>query len=275
MRGATPPDGIVATSDGGGTWWIAAASLAAVRAAGWLLPARVEAALAAADAAQGRAALARVEAGAASLALRAVRHGGVFARALGGALGGPARPLAEIAANVRLAARGAPVPRPAFAGAWRHGIVWHGVVATHWEDGAADGERFLGSAPPPARIAAAIAAAAHAIRRFHDAGGSHPDLHAKNLLLRARDDAFEALVIDLDGARVESEVSSRRRMEQLMRLYRSLVKRGLLAAIGPRGADAFLDAYANGDTALRRALLARLPAERRRIARHALLYRGR
>jgi len=66
------------------------------------------------------------------------------------------------------------------------------------------------------------------------------------------------------------------RMSQLMRLYRSLHKHGLLAvAGGERGSLWFLHAYVAGDRTLHRALLARLPAERRRLARHALLYRPR
>jgi hypothetical protein len=64
-------------------------------------------------------------------------------------------------------------------------------------------------------------------------------------------------------------------MAELMRLYRSLRKRRLLAAAGGvRGCAIFLSAYVGGDRALRRALLARLPAERRRLALHALRYRS-
>jgi hypothetical protein len=62
-------------------------------------------------------------------------------------------------------------------------------------------------------------------------------------------------------------------MAQLMRLYRSLLKRDLLRVVGERGCATFFAAYTRGDDALRDALLARLPAERRRVARHALGYR--
>lgn len=268
------PAGLVDASDAGGAWWVETACLAALREAGWLDPARIEAALASAGDAFGRAPVAVVPIGPARIVLRAVRHGGALGAALGGGLRGPARPLAEIAANVQLRAAGAPVPRPVFAGAWRHGLVWHGVMATHFEADARDGEAFLRASPAPAAVAQAVESAACAVRRFHDAGGSHADLHCKNLLVRERDGDCETLVIDLDRARVERDVTPRARMEQLMRLYRSLVKRGLRDAIGARGAARFLHAYVAGDRALRAALLARLPAERRRIARHALLYRG-
>jgi hypothetical protein len=62
-------------------------------------------------------------------------------------------------------------------------------------------------------------------------------------------------------------------MRELMRLYRSLVKRGLLEQVGPRGCARFFAAYVDRDRALRRALLAHLPRERRRVALHALGYR--
>src|SRR5690606_11831715 len=128
--------------------------------------------------------------------------------------------------------------------------------------------------PPPAHLRALLAAAGRAVRAFHDAGGSHPDLHVGNLLVRARDDAPEVWILDLDRATAGAPPAPRERMAQLMRLVRSLHKRGLWgAAGGERGALRFLHAYVAGDRALRRALLARLPAERRRLARHALLYR--
>jgi hypothetical protein len=272
---AVAPAGLVGARDGGGIWWVEEGLLATLRSAGWLDPARLAQALANADAAHGRAALACIEAGGARLALRAVRHGGALGGLLGGALAGPARPLDEIAVTAALRRAGAPVPRPAFGGAWRRGLTWRGVVATHFEPAALDGERLLRAHPTPERVALAIAAAARAVRRFHDAGGSHPDLHCKNLLLREADGAWEAIVIDLDRARRLERVAAPARMAQLMRLYRSLVKRALLGAIGPRGAEAFFEVYVAGDAALRDALCARLPAERRRLARHALLYRPR
>jgi Ser/Thr protein kinase RdoA (MazF antagonist) len=112
------------------------------------------------------------------------------------------------------------------------------------------------------------------VRRFHDAGGRHADLHVANLLLRGHPDAPEVLVIDLDKARAEPVPDPRRRMRELARLYRSLHKRRLLGRVDPRSRAAFLQAYLDGDAALGRALLAHWPAERRRIAWHALLYRS-
>lgn len=207
------------------------------------------------------------------LVLRGLRRGGLLGPLLGAALPGPARPFRELAATAALRAAGAPVPRPAVAVAWRHGLVWNAAVATRLEADALDAGAFLAAHPKRARLRAALAAAGRAVRRFHDAGGSHPDLHVGNLLLRG--DPCEALVIDLDGARVGPRLDAPARMGELMRLYRSLRKRDLLARVGERGCLAFFRAYVAGDRALRRALLARLRAEQRRVSLHALHYRNR
>jgi len=265
--------GLLAAHDAGAIWRVDAALLPALRASGWLDPDRIDAALATATGASGRAPIAIVSAGDRALALRGVRHGGVLRGVLGARLAGPARPLDEIAATARLQSAGAPVPRPAFAGAWRRGIAWRGVVATHFEVGTQDGERFLRAAAPATRLRAA-ASAGRAVRRFHDAGGWHADLHVGNLLVREREGTDPlVLVIDLDRARVLASVDARARMAQLMRLYRSLRKRRLLDRVGTHECAAFFRAYVAHDRALRRAMIERLPAERRRVARHALLYR--
>jgi 3-deoxy-D-manno-octulosonic acid kinase len=205
------------------------------------------------------------------LALRAIRRGGALGPWLGGALAGPVRPFRELDATARLRAAGAPVPRPLLAIAWRRGLLWHGAVGTVWIAGrnAAD---LLATRPDSEAVRPRLAAAGRAVRRFHDAGGRHPDLHVGNLLVVAGPEP-EVHVIDLDGARAGAPPDPAARMAELMRLYRSLRKRALLGAIGgARGCATFLGAYTAGDRTLRRALLARLPAERRRVALHALRY---
>lgn len=208
--------------------------------------------------------------------VRPLRHGGVLGPLLGGVRLGLGRARGELAATAVLWARGAPVPEPVFV--WGRRIVgplFAAAVATRLEPGC-DGLAFLAGptgAPDGARLARACRAAGVAVRRFHDAGGRHADLHLKNLLVHEQGDATRVLVLDLDRARVGEPPSPRRRMAELMRLYRSLRKRGVLERVGVRGCARFLHAYVAGDRALRAALLSRLPAERRRVAVHALAYR--
>jgi Ser/Thr protein kinase RdoA (MazF antagonist) len=145
-------------------------------------------------------------------------------------------------------------------------------VGTVHEEDTRDGIAFLTGRPGRPRILRAAAAAGEAVRRFHGAGGCHADLHVGNLLLREGRTGTSALLIDLDRARVLAEVGARERMAELMRLYRSLVKRGMQELVSSRACARFLAAYTAGDRALRRELLRHLPRERLRLALHALRY---
>ena len=207
------------------------------------------------------------------LHLRGVRDGGALGRVRGGVLFGLERPISELRATALLAAAGAPVPTPALVAAQRRaGPAWTAAVGTICEEDARDGAAFLASRPARGRLLRAAAAAGEAVRRLHDAGGAHADLHIANLLVRESEAGTRALLVDLDRVRTVAQLSARERMAELMRLHRSLVKRGLLAQVGPRGCARFFASYTEGDRAARRALLAHLPRERLRLAIHRLGY---
>jgi hypothetical protein len=205
--------------------------------------------------------------------VRLVRHGGLAAGVWRGRLLGVARPAAELRTAARLAAAGAPVVRPAFAAGERRRGLWRAVLATWLEPDVLDARAFLAAGPSSGRALRAAAAAGAALRRFHEAGGRHADLHAGNLLLREGPDACTALLVDLDRARHGRPPSPAARMAEIMRLYRSLVKRDLARSLGPRGCAAFLRAYTGADRFLRRALLRHLPRELLRLRWHRLGYR--
>ncbi len=246
----------------------------AARALGLLEPGGIDAWLARASG-PGRAGAASAPLpGGGRLHLRPVVHGGALARLRGGWLWGVRRPLAELEAGALLARRGAPVARPVLVASRRRlGPFASASVGTLLIEGARDGAALLAARPSPARIREAAAAAGEAVRRFHDAGGRHADLHAGNLVFREGAGGLEAFVVDLDRARVSASVPPGRRMAEIMRLYRSLAKRGTEARAGARGAAAFLRAYTRGERGLRRALLAHLPRERARLAAHRAGYR--
>jgi tRNA A-37 threonylcarbamoyl transferase component Bud32 len=207
------------------------------------------------------------------LHLRPVRRGGLLGGLWGDLHFGLGRPVAELRTNARLEAAGAAVPHPVLvAGRRRSGPLWTAGVGTVHEEGTRDGIAFLTGRPGHPRILRAAAAAGEAVRRFHAAGGCHADLHVGNLLLREGRTRTSALLIDLDRARVRAEVGARERMAELMRLYRSLVKRGLQQLVSRRACARFLAAYTAGDRELRRQLLRHLPRERLRLTLHALRY---
>jgi 3-deoxy-D-manno-octulosonic acid kinase len=248
----------------------------AVRSLGLLEPGGLERWLAAAPSGgSGRAATARIAIpGGPQLVVRRLRHGGLLAPLLRDRYASPARVLRELDATARLRAAGAPVPEPVLALGRRRGIGFSLALATVYEEGAVDALAFLASEPEDERLLRAAAAVGAALRRFHDAGGRHPDLHVKNLLLRETRAGADALVIDLDRARMGAAPGPAERAAEIGRLGRSLLKRRVSEQVGERGAAAFLTAYCAGDRALRDALVGRFPAERRKAWLHALHYAG-
>ena len=217
------------------------------------------------------------------LHLRLFHHGGWLAGALGRQLFGLTRPLNELMVNAALEVAGAPVPRPIIAiGERTAGPFFRAAIGTLHVEQSQNGLEFLRSALRPplskdprngeGRTLSAAAAAGSAIRRFHDAGARHPDLHLGNLLLVGEEHQILARVIDLDRAEIGPPQRARGRMAELMRLQRSVIKSGLEEVVGARGCARFFDAYTDGDRALRRALLAHLPLERARLALHRLAY---
>lgn len=207
------------------------------------------------------------------LHLRPVQRGGLLRGLQRDRLFGLARPLAELQALARLRAAGAPVPTPVGVAAKRVRGFYRAVVATVYEEDTRDGSALLAHGLDAAMRERAASAAGAAVRALHDAGGYHADLHIGNLLFRDTGPRIEALVVDLDRARVAAPPGAARRMTELMRLHRSLVKRGWIADVGTRGCARFFASYTAGNRSLRGALLRRLPRERARLAMHALGWR--
>jgi 3-deoxy-D-manno-octulosonic acid kinase len=244
----------------------------------WLEPDGLERLFATSEVgAAGRDPTARIEVPGASdsVVLRRLLHGGLLGPLLGGAFLGLGRPLRELTVTATLRRAGAPVPRPALVvGRRLWGPLWRSAVGTLHEPDTVDALAFLQDRPEPARVLRVCAAVGRAVRRFHDAGGRHADLHVKNLLVRECDDAVQAVVIDLDKARVTPGLTPGERMSQIMRLFRSLLKRGVFPSVGPRGCARFFGAYCGDDRLLRRALWSRVDRELRVVALHSWHYRA-
>ena len=144
-----------------------------------------------------------------------------------------ARPVRELRVLAALAEAGAPVPNPVAARVVRSGGFYYrgDILVARIRD-----------VQPLADVAATLPEArwvevAHALRRFHDAGGWHADLNANNILLSSQ----QIAIIDLDRGLVRCS-DARRQRANLRRLHRSLVKLGLLPD-AMRGWQALLAAY--------------------------------
>jgi 3-deoxy-D-manno-octulosonic acid kinase len=214
----------------------------------------------------------------AQLVFRPMLHGGILSPLLGPTYLSSKRALNELYVTWALREAGAPVPEPVMAQVERRRFGFHLAMGTRLEENSVDGIGFLNQRPKPKRIYTVTHAIGQAVRRFHDAGGSHPDLHLKNLLIReaAHDDSPpEVFIIDLDGAEKRQQVSPGRRMDELMRLYRSVIKRGYNQQLSGEPMRNFFDGYVGEDTDLRDQLIARLPLERRKLSLRRASYRFR
>jgi len=89
-------------------------------------------------------------------------------------------------------------------------------------------QQYLRAAPAPAARRHLTWALARMLRRMHDAGLSHRDLKAPNILVTpAEGERPRPVLVDLDGLRRPGQVSVRRRVRDLMRLAVSLEEWGL------------------------------------------------
>uniref|UniRef100_UPI0033419BE1 3-deoxy-D-manno-octulosonic acid kinase n=1 Tax=Castellaniella defragrans TaxID=75697 RepID=UPI0033419BE1 len=180
--------------------------------------------------------------------LRHYRRGGLRARLgresyfwLGAAR---TRSFAEFAVLAHLRAAGVAVPAPLGAAYWRRGLLYRAAILVARIPGARTLAGCLGAAPDaagnvemPETPVVDPLAVARAIRAMHEAGVSHADLNAHNILLDAQGRVW---LIDFDRA-VLGVASPGQRRKNLLRLRRSLVK--VCGAPGARWWDELYSAY--------------------------------
>ena len=101
------------------------------------------------------------------------------------------------------------------------------------------------------------------LRKMHHAGIYHADLNLKNILVKKIGDTMEGYIIDLDRARYQPLLKYSQRVDNLLRLYRSLEKMGYVSsAITQEDLHTFVELYCDGEPELAercRMLLIRSP----------------
>ena len=218
----------------------------------------------------------------APIRIRLARRGGVLARVLGDRHLGPARIEREFVTWERLADAGVPTPDLCFAVSWRDGAFWRGAVATRDRGEARDGVALLDGERDDITLVDAARAAGETLARLHEAGFVHGDLHLGNLLFERRtkapgrrvssDRVWRCLLVDFDRSRRLRRDALGDRARDAARMLRSLEKQQRTSALPRPALDAALDAYCDGDEALRRALVAYWPRARRAIWRHRVAW---
>jgi hypothetical protein len=123
--------------------------------------------------------------------------------------------------------RDVPTPRP-LAMIQRRGLGSTSYLATQWIAGSMNLHLYLWDlAKRPSeerrrRLRQAGASVARVLRAMHAAGCANRDLKALNLVVVERDDRVDAWLVDLDGIRLQRNVSRGERARNLARLATSL-----------------------------------------------------
>jgi len=120
---------------------------------------------------------------------------------------------------------------------------------------------WVTSDPSPGQRRGVIGATAHVCRRAHDRGFAHADLNLGNILVACSEQGeYTGWMIDLIHSTIGGTLKFKPRLENLMRLYRSVEK--WLPADTPRKERQrrrdiawFLHCYAKGDRAARKRIL--------------------
>lgn len=170
--------------------------------------------------------------GSAPMMVRRYVHGGILAGIGRDLYLGPARAVAEL--SVAEAARAGGVRTPAAVGMLcRHvrGPFWRLAFLSRELPDSEDLIHYccrLTDYPPETAALekrGVIRDAARQVRKMHDLGIYHGDLHLKNLLLQRRPDATPRVyVIDFDRAEMGVPLTLERRLKNLKRLARSVRK---------------------------------------------------
>jgi 3-deoxy-D-manno-octulosonic acid kinase len=179
------------------------------------------------------------------LLVREYGKGGLLRHVRGRLFRGPWRPLEELVLQRRLLALGVPVADALGCVVLRRAHGWRGFLLLGEVEGAADFESVLHGGRTPCRepVRVLLERAGEAVRRLHDAGIPHPDLHPKNLLVTP---TGRVLLLDLDRARPsDGFLPDDQRLANLVRLGRALEKHRLKGLrTGRREALRFLRGYA-------------------------------
>ncbi|MCY3003431.1 MAG: hypothetical protein NTV21_16680 [Planctomycetota bacterium] len=163
------------------------------------------------------------------LVLRRFTHGGLLRWLTGARFSDPQRPLRELRDSLKLAQAGVRTPEVVAARARRaSGWGWELALLTRRVDGARDGGALLERGALPARERARLfTLAGTLVRRLHELGFLHADLHPKNLLFRREPDGEWGApwVLDLDRSRWLVPLEARERDSNLARLLRYAERR--------------------------------------------------
>ncbi len=151
-----------------------------------------------------------------------------------------------------------------------------GALATRMVEDGHDLLEYLRSKEGVAQIASPaskktlIRSVARQVRKMHDAGVSHADLHIKNLLLAPDGRVF---ILDLDRAKLQKTVNPGKRLANLIRLGRSIEKTRVDSLISGRDTYVFFLEYLRAGEPLEIDPHEVVRKYQRHVARHRLFWK--
>ncbi|MCF6157711.1 MAG: hypothetical protein E3K32_03870 [wastewater metagenome] len=163
------------------------------------------------------------------LIIKNYRHGGLFGKLFGGVFLNGDRPLIDIGINEVASQKGVPTAEViAVTKRMFLGVFYRANFISKEISGAVDIMQFLKESPfekIQKQKKVIIFALIKLIRKMHDIGIYHADLHLKNILIKEGENGeFDAYIIDLDKSVVSESLTLRQRMKNLQRLDRFIEK---------------------------------------------------
>ncbi|MDJ0972973.1 MAG: lipopolysaccharide kinase InaA family protein [Planctomycetota bacterium] len=193
----------------------------------------------------GRRPLTQLESELGTVLVREYRKGGLLRFVRGRRFFGRWRPLMELVLHRRLHAVNVPVTEAVGCVVLRGALGWRGFLLTHEVPRSVDLEAWSYGVPLETGLSSqeVLRRAGRAVRRLHDEGVSHPDLHLKNLLLTSEG---KVLVLDLDKAHaLDHPLPESARIRDLARMGRGIEKHRMKGlTTGRRESLRFLEGYA-------------------------------
>jgi tRNA A-37 threonylcarbamoyl transferase component Bud32 len=185
------------------------------------------------------------------VAVRKYRHGGLLRRLTGDLFFFGARPFQEVAVTEEVKRAGVPTLEILAAIIERECLgFYRGYLITRYRPSVTDLISYLDNELEDKRRKAVIEKAGEAVKRIHQAGIYHADLHLKNFLIEKKGPTV--YLIDFDKSMVFPHLGPQRRMKNLKRLDRSaekLIRHGL--PLTKRDKRTFCRTYASGDQEIR------------------------
>jgi len=158
-------------------------------------------------------------------AVRHYRRGGAIARYLDDRylVAGDSRPMRELQASVEARKRGIPTPAVVAGATYSAGLFYRADLATELiPDAESLADLLFGNSESQVDVEKALHVAGKVVRKLEDTRVLHPDVNARNILLRVHLGETEAHVIDLDRCNILTQAAPGPHHFMRGRLERSL-----------------------------------------------------